>query len=240
MDVDMPVDRLGCSWHFHPPPTQHNTIQNRALAVLEHESQQCNDVGRRRHHHHGHHNDDDNNADAAGNRKQGGLRNRNNKNNNNDDKHGHDNKHRAEDEERCFGRIRLAKGKTYQLEREFIFADAFKLDLEGHPGATIRAAPGQRHLTLDDEVVLNAHQVAFVDGGCDKEGFVGGSILLVNRASLFARGVNWTNNHAWSGGAIFADDARRVNVFHGVFKDNSADRKGTCLCLRCLCVFGPP
>lgn len=229
--------RGGCviDWIAHvltsfPPP--HHT-QNRALAILEHESQQCNDVGRRRRGHrghHGHHGHDDNNdgvASAAGKSKQGGLR---GNSNNNDDKHGdhaHDHHTADDDEERCFGRIRLAKGKTYQLEREFIFADAFKLDLEGRPGAQVRAAPGQRHLTLDDEAVLNAHQVAFVDGGCDKEGFVGGSVLLVNRASLFARGVNWTNNHAWSGGAIFADDARRLNVFHGVFKDNSADRKGT-------------
>ncbi len=216
---------------FQPPPKQ--TTQNRALAILEHESQQCNDFGRRRHHHNHHDDGDVASNKKANNQNRGGLRN----NNNNDNKHGHEHK-KEQNEERCFGRIHIVGGKTFQLDREFIFADAFKIDLDGRPGTKIRAAPGQRHLTFDDEAVLNAHQVAFVDGGCDKEGFVGGSILLVNRASLIARGVNWTNNHAWSGGAIFADDARRLNVFHGNFKDNSADRKGKCLvgCLfLCYC-----
>ncbi len=251
----------------HSPFFVHNSKElNRALAILEHESQddqahrrregkwgkdedEDEAESRRRRNNYGYGKDDD--AEGAADRRR----------NDKKDKRGKD-----KERDFLFGRIEIVKAGDYQLDREFIFSDGFKLELEGlhrpkaqpqaygdaadaetegnghkhhhhhhhvpqpEPGqdsaVVIHAAANHRHFTFDDHAVLKARDLTFADGGCEKEGFYGGSMLFVNRASSQFERVHFSDNKAWVGGAIFAENACRLDFHRGSFVHNFADRKG--------------
>lgn len=229
----------------HSPFHVHNSKElNRALAILEHESQTS----------HWHRGEDERWWADEG--RNGGRK----------DKHGDDKdatargqgKHHKKDErDFFFGRILIEKAGDYYLDRDFIFSDGFKLEItgtheklnhgkhhhakhsddgyhqEGHrhgkteqKDVVIHAAPNQRHFTFDDHAILKACDLTFVDGGCEKEGFYGGSMLFVNRATGKFEDVHWHGNTAWVGGAVYAENARCLSFHRGSFEHNKADRKG--------------
>ena len=55
-------------------------------------------------------------------------------------------------------------------------------------------------MIFDDEAIFKASFINFIEGGRDdKEGFVGGSLLFINRASGHFWHVDFTDNKAWAG-----------------------------------------
>lgn len=201
----------------HSPFFVHNSKElNRALAILEHESQTSHwhqrggDEGwwadEERNGHKGNKHTDADDATARG--------------------QGWNNKHGGKKEKErdfWFGQIFIKEAGDYYLDRDFVFSDGFKLEItgthekshhghgkhgkdsddgyhlpeehtHGKPGqkdVVIHAAPNQRHFTFDDHAILKACDLTFVDGGCDKEGFYGGSMLFVGRASGKFEDVHW-------------------------------------------------
>lgn len=208
---------------------------NRALAILEHESQTWYrseenrwwvDEGQESKH---------TKVEATASR-------RNKKNRHNKDK----------ERETFFGRIYIVQPGDYHLDRDFIFSDGFKLEIGGVPNndkhhktddsnlehqngnngipnnqkVVIHAAPKRRHFIFDDYAILKACDLTFVDGGCEVEGFYGGSMLFVNRATGKFDDVHFKNNIAWVGGALYAENARWLEFNYVSFDHNTADRKG--------------
>jgi hypothetical protein len=184
----------------HSPFYVHNSKElNRALAILEHESQTS----------HWHRGEDERWwADEERNGRKG----------NDATARGREGKrHKKKERDFFFGQIFIRAAGDYYLDRDFIFSDGFKLEITGtherkkqqhgkHDGylpeghgdgkpeqqdVVIHAAKNQRHFTFDDHAILKACDLTFVDGGCEKEGFYGGSMLFVNRATGKFQDVHW-------------------------------------------------
>ena len=92
-------------------------------------------------------------------------------------------KENKKNRESVHGEIRVEAPGTYQLDREFIFTDRCSLRLVGTPGVVIEAAQSRRHFTFENRATLWASDVSFENGGNEREGFYGGSILFIGESS---------------------------------------------------------